>query len=314
MASIAKKLTDLLGPLPSGDEAFSLKMRIHQGWWRMAVLGEEAGPRPKNSSETVCNTIKVDDDTHKNFVSENSWKAFEATVRNRDRQSTGIIEEDRARTNLLSSQPMCFNFFGELKAELGFAAEVLRNWIPDVARVLDVHFEYGLPADEAFDKSAFDVAFEFESDSGRGLLGLEVKYTDDFSPVATYQEASYQKLHARYAHAFSRSYEEYQVKRYNELFRNQLIAEWLIEHKRIDHAITGVFCHHEDNRTLAAASAFQSEMLKDGEKKFRIITYENFFDAIQKMDLTWERREWVMLLWARYCGLRLSEVVSRAVE
>ena len=39
------------------------------------------------------------------------------------------------------------------------------------------------------------------------------------------------------------------------------------------------------------------------------MTYSDYFEYIQKLDLTWQQRELVMMLWARYCGLPLSENV-----
>ncbi len=49
----------------------------------------------------------------------------------------------------------------------------------------------------------------------------------------------------------------------------------------------------------------------DGEKDFIIHTYANYFEAMQKQDLSWKQRELIMILWARYCGLSLSENISK---
>ncbi|NIT75101.1 hypothetical protein GWO43_30435 [candidate division KSB1 bacterium] len=72
---------------------------------------------------------------------------------------------------------------------------------------------------------------------------------------------------------------------------------------------TGLFCHHDDSAALNTAKQFQS-MLNDGENVFNIITYKDFIAAIQRLELTWEQREFSMLLWARYCGTKLSEEIS----
>ncbi|MBK7381337.1 MAG: hypothetical protein IPJ03_20545 [Ignavibacteriales bacterium] len=48
-------------------------------------------------------------------------------------------------------------------------------------------------------------------------------------------------------------------------------------------------------------------MLKEEQgHHFQIITYKDFFEKLMKLDLTWQTREYYMFLWARYCGLKLS--------
>lgn len=311
MPTILEKMVNLLGPVPQDKTAFIQKMRIHQGWWRTAVLCEEAGARPGAPTMTVCNTIKntvKDGERSKNFIPGNAWKAYTDTIKEREGESSGLINKERAENNLLSSQPLCFNFFGELKEDPDFAASVLRNWFPNLQKVKKVCFEYGLSKD-AFDKSAFDVAVLFETDQGKGLLGLECKYTDDFSPVATKPE-KYKQIYERSKGVFSNpSFESYFTQDYNQLFRNQLILEELKHRKEIDFGMTGIFCHHDDEHALEAARAFQHEMLTDGQSRFQIITYKDYISAIQQGNISWEQREWLMLLWARYCGIELSREI-----
>ncbi len=47
---------------------------------------------------------------------------------------------------------------------------------------------------------------------------------------------------------------------------------------------------------------------------FSTITYKDFLENVQRLDLDWEKREWTMLLWARYCGTILSEAVNEQLE
>lgn len=307
MPIILEKMVDLLGPVPQDKTAFIQKMRIHQGWWRTAVLAEEPGQHPLKTDQQVCNTIGSGGTSKKNFISENAWMAYQQTLKEHRQEDPGIINEDRTVNNLLSSQPLCFNFFGELKLDPIFAVVALKPWIPSLRVVTSVRFEYGIQKD-AFDKSAFDVAILFETDQGRGLLGLECKYTDDFSPVATKPER-YKRIYDRSEGFFAKPLESYFKQDYNQLFRNQLILEELRNRKEIDFGITGIFCHHDDEHALEAARAFQHEMLTDGQSRFQIITYKDYISAIQQGNISWEQREWLMLLWARYCGIELSKEV-----
>ena len=61
----------------------------------------------------------------KNFLTENALAALKLTQNERKTHDFDLLEEDRLFNNLLSSQPLCFNFFGELKMDLDLATEVV---------------------------------------------------------------------------------------------------------------------------------------------------------------------------------------------
>ena len=57
----------------------------------------------------------------------------------RVQSSERLIQEERLWGDLLSSQPMCFNLFGELAADLALATRTARAWWPGrVAQVTEV--------------------------------------------------------------------------------------------------------------------------------------------------------------------------------
>ena len=93
------------------------------------------------------------------------------------------MKEDRLRRFLLSSQPMCFNLFGQLQAEQ--RREALLPWVrrvsPGAVRVTRVEIEWAPPAEDHFrGGSAFDAFVEYDTlDGGRGFLGVECKYHED---------------------------------------------------------------------------------------------------------------------------------------
>ena len=94
-----------------------------------------------------------------------------------------LIDEIRMRENLLSSQPLCFNLFGELKLNLDKALQffniLYNNYFSTIDRII---FEYN-PARRSpiltGDRSAFDVFVEYTSNNGKhGFIGIEVKYSE----------------------------------------------------------------------------------------------------------------------------------------
>ena len=299
------KLKELIGSAPKSDKDFTKRMRIHQGWWRAFVLAEKEGKHPLKDNQTVCNTIIYGDKTDKNFLSDTIAKVVHHTVIERKESDSGIIEEDRLFNNLLSSQPLCFNFFSELKEDTSLALKILNNLGFNITEVEDVVFEYAPEENYTTDNSAFDVALVVKKSDKTGLIGLECKYTDSFS-TKEYDKPAYRDIFNK-SHVFIQDYEDYKASSYNQLFRNQLIAEALVQNKNYDFVITGLFCH-QDDKAVETGKQFQ-KMLKGGEEVFKIITYQDFIEAMQRLDIDWDKRELSMLLWARYCGTELSQRV-----
>jgi len=303
------ELKKLIGPIPA-ENGFKHRMRVHQGWWRAFVLAERPGEYPNKKSAVICNTILNGQTSQNNFLSPKISEAVRLTILERQQDSSGIVEEERLFNNLLSSQPLCFNFFGEFKTDVDFALQVLHQFWPALTGVNKVIFEFAPPENYTGDNSAFDVAFEGEIEHQIGLIGLECKYTDTFS-ATVYDKPHYRHIFERSReNVFAASYDAFKSAKFNQLFRNQLIAEALLQNGRYDFVFTGLFCHQDDSFAIQTGAEFQS-MLKNGSQKFRIITYQEWIEKIQQLELSWEQRELSMLLWARYCGIKLSEQICK---
>lgn len=291
--------------MPAGSRERN-RQRFHQGWWRSFVLCEPAGPHPVRPGESVCSMLDNGTASGHNLIDAAAHAAAASTLAVRGRESGGKIDERRLYNNLLSSQPLVFNFFGRLKQDLVLATQLVRALVPDVEEVTDVLFEFA-PAGW-IDNSAFDVALVVRARGQKGLLGLECKFTEPFSPTP-YWKAAYGDI-ARASGAFAAAIETCASPRFNQLFRNQLIAEHLVLTGEYSFRMTGLFCHHDDAAATGTGAAFR-ELLQDGTS-FYVITFARFLEAVQRLPLTWEQREWSMTLWARYCALALSAAAYRA--
>lgn len=101
------------------------------------------------------------------------------------KQPGALISEDRLFGDLLSSQPLAFNAFGELAADLDFATAVWRQLIGRDVTVTAVRFEDSPGrGDPRYTGtwSAFDVLVEYTlADGGRGFTGVEVKYHENLA-------------------------------------------------------------------------------------------------------------------------------------
>lgn len=304
------QLARLIGPR-SSDSGLAKRMRFHQGWWRAFVLCEDPGPHPSDTKRTICNTVFHGGQTGSNFLSERVLEAVQLTLEERVENASGHVDEDRLFNNLLSSQPLSFNFFGDLKLDLVFAKEVISRLYPGVTSVSNTVFEFAPKANYTADNSAFDVAFEVEAKKGKGLIGLECKYTDSFSQKE-YDKPEYREIFER-SQAFNAPYGELIAPKYNQLFRNQLISESAVLNGEYSFSIAGLFCHPDDEAAFEIARQFKSA-LRDGDKRFQIITYWDFIECVLEIGPTRQRREFAMMLWARYLATQLSDQAFERVD
>lgn len=300
--------------------------RIHQGWWRTYVLNECAGKHPRKKDEHICNTLPGG--TKKNFISEEIFNLISDRLkqRNINKITSGMIDETRLYDNLLASQPLCVNFFGLLvTSEENILNLFLSKILEKDIRESHVFFEYDGNTALMKDKSAFDVAIEYKYHDNKGLLGLECKYTDSFSykpsnSKAYYGEegnknyASYQEIYHKNQESFLGKYDEFvRDTNSNQLFRNELIACCLRkdnEKEKYHEVYTGLFCSEHDENALKAGGEFRSKITNE----FHIITYKDYFENLQSLDIDYETRKLSMLLWARYCGFPLSENIYNELK
>lgn len=102
-----------------------------------------------------------------------------------------MIDADRLWNNLLSSQPLCPNLFGNLKLDLAKATRNFRELLPDfVASAEDIYFEHSPGRGDANftdDHTAFDVFVCCTTTDGfSGFVAIEVKYSETMAePLAT---------------------------------------------------------------------------------------------------------------------------------
>ena len=112
-----------------------------------------------------------------------------------------LFAKPRIYNDLLSSQPLCFNLFGELKLDLGLATSVMKALRPEaIGTVTGVLFEYSPGrSSERFtgDRSAFDVFVEYDAlKGGRGFIGIEVKYHESLQEPAATNRPRYDEVAA----------------------------------------------------------------------------------------------------------------------
>lgn len=99
------------------------------------------------------------------------------------------FDRQRLWADLLSSQALAFNLFGDLAADLALADQAIRSWFPDTpGRVSELRFAHSpgrLDPTCLNNLRAFAAAFIVDLDDGsRGIVAVDVKYHERNKPEA----------------------------------------------------------------------------------------------------------------------------------
>lgn len=161
------------------DTDFASHARLLQSKWRVSQ-GLKMNDKPKSNYGNFVDTgiAKAD---KVNFITDNIKRLVTEKIKE-IRASGGLVGEPRIWNNLLSSQPLCFNLFGELHFDLDLATKYFKLLFPNrIDTVTAVKFEYSPGRGDTKyigDHSAFDVFVEYSKGDKRGFIGIEVKYAE----------------------------------------------------------------------------------------------------------------------------------------
>jgi len=115
------------------------------------------------------------------------------------REIGAMMEQERLWTNLLSSQPLCFNLFGGMKLDIEKANRFFQHLFHGyLASVEEIYFEHspgrGNPA-FTNDHTAFDVFVVCTTvDAQHGFIAIEVKYTETMTEPLSMMRQRYDEL------------------------------------------------------------------------------------------------------------------------
>lgn len=292
--------------LVAGDNAWQRRARLRQARWRErqgldvgqhrgAPFGSrltEADGRPPRMANYLTPTIR-----------EVVRRALA------DRQRGALFAEPRLWVDLLSSQPLCFNLFGELAADRDLATQVFRTWWPErIEAVESIAFEWSPGRGDlryTGTKSAFDVFVTYRGPRGRGFVAIEVKYHEDLRGGAARNDERYRALSVSHRLASEAALPRLEAPPLQQLWFDHLLALQMLS-VDADHWQEGQFVvvHPAENRHCADAVARYRELLSR-QDTFDVLTLENAVDGL--MSIT--SAPWVAALRERYLG---EEVAPKA--
>jgi hypothetical protein len=163
------------------DSDFAAYARLLQSKWRK----KNGYPMGKLNGKIYGNYIEKEFARKNgcNFLTEKIWNIAQKEIEKAKKQGYSFnFSEDRFFSNLLTSQALCFNLFGEFVDRKDVLLNIFNELKPNlIDKVTNISFEYSPGrGDEKYlgDRTAFDVFIEYEKEDRKSFLGIEVKYVE----------------------------------------------------------------------------------------------------------------------------------------
>lgn len=166
------------------------------------------------------------------FLTSNIYKLVDKTMLMASREHAANVW-DRFKNNLMSSQHLCFNLFGEMSFNLSLATEFFKRVLPDeVAEVTSVVYDYSTRKGKP-DWTTFDVYVEYLSIAGEEkFLGIIVRYCENMRDE---EEGKSLRLFYKYKDQYSAlagasgyfsstNYQDMAILPYGEIWRKHLLC------------------------------------------------------------------------------------------
>ena len=306
-----KKLLDEFQVNYPKDSDFSAYARLLQSQWR-----EKKGyPIGKSAKGQVWGNY-IDADYAKKekviFLTCNIQELVTQEIEKSKTEKTGaLISEPRIWNNLLSSQPLCFNLFGEFYFDLNLATEFFKDLFPGkIDKVMAVKFEYSPGRGNTKylgDRSAFDVFVEYRKGNKRGFIGIEVKYSESLEEETKGQAIkNFEKPEQQYEHWTNTcgifedgSIDHLKVPPLSQIWRDHLLC--IATKQDYDEGFFVFLFPQKNSQCQEGVNNYQKYLKFDDEKQkcFYPLHLENFVNVLTKFS----KEKWVTELKERYLGI-----------
>jgi hypothetical protein len=294
--------------LVSTDNAFQRRARLLQALWREQqgfLIGEHRGralgsrlampPADKDLTNYLTDTIRA---------------VVRAEVLDPARSKGKLYAKPRIFNDLLSSQPLCFNLFGELQQDLSLATRAFRGMTRGrIDEVKAIGFESSPGRGDTKytgDRSAFDVFVEYVTPTGsRGFAGIEVKYHENLDDKLAPHRARYDEVAAKMACFDNAKIPRLKAKPLNQIWRDHLLAgSLLLDEEQGYTECFFAFLYPKDNDCCARAVADYGTCLRDATT-FTAWTLEALVEEIRKAGAG----TWIDALAARYLAFETIDAL-----
>lgn len=220
-----------------------------------------------------------------------------------------MIGEPRIWNNLLSSQPLCFNLFGELHFDFDLASKYFRILFPNrIEKVESVKFEYSAGRGNrnyTGDHSAFDVFMEYSNAGKNGFIGIEVKYAESLTEE-TQEKASetflkHQKEYTRLTN--SQTFKQNSIESLKEIPLSQIWRDHLLSIAHLKDYDEGFFVFlfpKENIQCQNGVDSYKKYLISETEEQSGF--YPRYLDDFIRTLRYLHNNDWTKELEERYLG------------
>jgi hypothetical protein len=220
--------------------------------------------------------------------------------------------------NMLRSEHIPFNFFVPLSKDLGYARDVINKFMGGIiTEITVITIEYAPDRERALkDYTSFDAYVEYiHVDGSKGVLGIEVKYTEHGYPLemGSPEAIAIDKPDSRYNTITDKIglYRKEIIQRgvlktdeFRQVWRNQLLGESMTRknHPESEYVhFTSIILYPSGNDHFRKLIPEYKSFLTPGhESSFMGITYEEFMKTARELTTDPEYLRWLQYLEDRY--------------
>ncbi|MFZ6005778.1 MAG: PGN_0703 family putative restriction endonuclease [Actinomycetota bacterium] len=208
---------------------------------------------------------------------------YESNRRVRDRSLKKMYGYPRLFNDLLSSQPMCFNLFGELKLDLELATRALAPLWPEiVGEVVGIEFEYSPGRGDpryVENGSAADVFVQCRTPAkAPSFLAIETKYHENLRGRRPDWKDRYAVVSAA-SSAFASDIDALWMADW-QLWLDHLLALSMMRQDGFEHGAFVLAYPSRNQACVDAADAYQQRLTSMGRATFSAVTIESLHEAI----------------------------------
>jgi len=288
------------------SSSFAEKARLLQSIWR-TEKGYEF--------EKYGNFLQEDfaKQTGANFLSKTIFEFVKNEVKTKHEKEK-VIQEPRIWNNLLSSQPLAFNMFGELKQNTELATKIFQDLYSErnINNITRIEFEYSPGRRDpkyTGDRSAFDVFIEYENrENKKGFFGIEVKYAETLNDKPSSHKPNYEKISEKSGIFDMSKLDKLKQKPIQQIWRDHLLTLSLFVTNN-DYKIGDfVYLYPVDNKNCETAiEKYEQTFDQTKESYFRPLTIEKLTETIKK----YCNEDWINEFENRYLNFDKIEKASR---
>jgi len=313
-----------------GDSEYRKACRQHQAWFRESVLKLAMG-RNRSTHQGVNETAedfehrrRTETDTAvltngdaarlMNFVPEYHEEIRMALIERRGRIPTNDFG---LMNNMLRSEHVPWNIFVPMMTDLTAAASSFAEILPhrDIKTIRKWIIEYA--PNTINDRSAFDAYIEYETSKREtGVIGIEVKYTEEGYPVGNKEFEMMQNPASAYS-VTTRNSEcfinndplQFNNPDFIQLWRNHILGLAMIQQGKADYfdSLTlypeGNIHFNSSDSYIGVVEAYTRLLTAKGKDTFHVITYEDFFCLLRKHYPSDRNLSWLNYLETRYINM-----------